>query len=54
MTTTSKLIAVEEFLNPPARSRAVLSPDTPQRGGRWHDHRHVLNGVIYRTRTGIP
>lgn len=27
MTTPSKLIAVEEFFNPPARSRAVLSPD---------------------------
>ena len=27
---------------------------TPQRGGRWRDHRQVLNAIIYRTRTGIP
>ncbi|GAA2016854.1 hypothetical protein GCM10009799_51200 [Nocardiopsis rhodophaea] len=32
----------------------LLPPDTPQRGGRWRDHRQVLNGIIYRTRTGIP
>ena len=30
-------------------------PDrTPRRGGRWADHRQVLNGVFWRTRSGSP
>lgn len=32
-----------------------LLPDrTPRRGGRWSDHRQVINGVLWRTRTGCP
>lgn len=32
-----------------------LLPDrTPQRGGQWGDHRQVINGVLWRTRTGAP
>ena len=32
-----------------------LLPDrTPQRGGRWTDHRQVINGELRRTRTGSP
>ena len=32
-----------------------LLPDrTPRRGGRWIDHRPVVDGVIWRTRTGAP
>ena len=32
-----------------------LLPDrTPQRGGQWGDHRRVINGVLWRTRTGAP
>lgn len=32
-----------------------LLPDrTPRRGGRWGDHRRVVNGVLWRTRTGAP
>ena len=32
-----------------------LLPDrSPRRGGRWADHRMVLNGVIWRTRSGSP
>jgi transposase len=27
---------------------------TPRRGGRWRDHRQVLNGILFRTRTGVP
>jgi transposase len=34
---------------------APMLPDrTPRRGGRWADHRQVLNGVFWRTRTGSP
>jgi len=34
---------------------ALLLPDiTPQRGGRWRDHRQVLNGILFRVRTGVP
>jgi transposase len=31
-----------------------LLPSTlPQRGGRWADHRAVINGVFFRTRCGV-
>ena len=30
-------------------------PDrTPRRGGRWCDHRQMINRVVWRTRTGAP
>ena len=30
-----------------------LLPDrTPQRGGRWIDHRQIIDGVLWRTRSG--
>jgi transposase len=32
-----------------------LLPDrTPRRGGRWGDHRRIINGVFWRIRTGAP
>ena len=37
---------------------AVLEPGLPdrgpQRGGRWADHRLVIDGIRWRTRTGAP
>nr|WP_109278685.1 IS5 family transposase [Streptomyces orinoci] len=33
---------------------APLLPEVGGPGGRWADHRTVVNGVLYRTRTGIP
>ncbi|MFF9340667.1 IS5 family transposase [Streptomyces sp. NPDC014773] len=33
---------------------APLLPEAGGPGGRWADHRTVINGVLYRTRTGIP
>ncbi|MFF1459702.1 IS5 family transposase [Streptomyces sp. NPDC058330] len=29
-------------------------PTSGQRGGRWNDHRKVINGILFRVRTGIP
>lgn len=31
-----------------------LLPADPPRGGRWIDHRLVINGIFFRTRTGCP
>jgi transposase len=31
---------------------APLLPPNPQRGGRWRDHRQVLNGILWKIRTG--
>ncbi|MEV0203560.1 IS5 family transposase [Nonomuraea sp. NPDC050691] len=31
-----------------------LLPVGGLRGGRWNDHRMVINGVLYRARTGLP
>jgi transposase len=36
------------------RLAPLLPAMTPQRGGRWRDHRQVLNGILFRVRTGIP
>lgn len=33
---------------------APLLPAGGKRGGRWSDHRTVINAVLYRTRTGVP
>ncbi|UQA97494.1 IS5 family transposase [Streptomyces halobius] len=36
---------------------ARLKPHLPksgQRGGRWVSHRRVINGILYRNRTGVP
>ncbi|WTS92777.1 transposase [Streptomyces sp. NBC_00096] len=33
---------------------APLLSETGGPGGRWADHRTVVDGVLYRTRTGIP
>ncbi|MFE5515804.1 transposase [Streptomyces sp. NPDC056529] len=36
---------------------ARLGPHLPasgRRGGRWNDRREVLNGILFRARTGIP
>jgi transposase len=36
------------------RLRPLLPAMTAKRGGRWRDHRQVLNGILFRTRSGIP
>lgn len=33
---------------------APLMPTDPHKGGRWADHRRVINAILFRTRTGIP
>jgi transposase len=37
-----------------ARLEPLLPDRSPRRGGRWVDHRLILNGVFWRTRTGSP
>lgn len=37
-----------------ARLEPLLPDQTPRRGGRWTDHRTVINGVFWRTRCGLP
>ncbi len=29
-------------------------PSAGGRGGRWNDHRTVVNGILFRIRTGVP
>jgi transposase len=29
-------------------------PKSGKRGGRWVSHRRVINGILYRLRTGVP
>ncbi|PWU56467.1 hypothetical protein DLJ47_06005 [Micromonospora sp. S4605] len=37
-----------------ARIAPLLPAMTPRRGGRWRDHRQVINGIVFRVRTGAP
>ena len=37
-----------------ARVAPLLPDRTPRRGGRWADHRRVLDAVAWRTRVGAP
>ena len=37
-----------------ARLEPLLPDRTPCRGGRWLDHRPVINGILWRTRAGSP
>lgn len=36
---------------------AVVAPflpaTTPRRGGRWRDHRQVINGILFRDRGAV-
>ena len=39
------------------RAWAVIEPLLPQAGlrsGRWRDHRQVINGILWKLRTGAP
>ncbi|MEU8502339.1 transposase [Streptomyces lavendulae] len=41
----------------PAQSGRIepLLPDrTPRRGGRWRDHRQVIDAIAFKYRTGTP
>jgi len=31
-----------------------LLPWSGQRGGHWRDHRRVINGIVWKLRTGAP
>src|SRR5215203_2614686 len=33
---------------------APLLPENDRRGGRWRDHRQVIDGILWRLRTGAP
>ncbi|WP_412074658.1 transposase [Streptomyces xanthophaeus] len=35
-----------------ARIEALLSDRTPKRGGRWRDHRQVIDAIVFKYRTG--
>ncbi|MFE2275598.1 IS5 family transposase [Streptomyces lavendulae] len=37
-----------------ARSEPLLPDRTPRRGGRWRDHRQVINAIAWKYRTGSP
>ena len=32
----------------------MFLPADPPRGGRWADHRKVIDGIFFRTRAGCP
>ncbi|MEU9148921.1 transposase, partial [Streptomyces sp. NPDC048349] len=48
------MVRRHELTNAQWEPIAPLLPETGGPGGRWADHRTVVNGLLYRTRTGIP
>ncbi|MFD9420878.1 IS5 family transposase [Streptomyces goshikiensis] len=48
------MVCRHALTNPQWDRIAPLLLETGSPGGRWADHRTVVNGVLYRTRTGIP
>ncbi|MFE5937656.1 IS5 family transposase [Streptomyces sp. NPDC056470] len=37
-----------------ARIELLLPDRTPKRGGRWRDHRQVIDAIAFKYRTGTP
>jgi transposase len=37
-----------------ARIEPLLPAQSGRRGGRWRDHRQVINGILWQLRTGAP
>lgn len=37
-----------------ARVEPLLPDRTPKRGGRWRDHRQVIDAIAFKYRTGTP
>ncbi|MFD9623909.1 transposase, partial [Streptomyces virginiae] len=37
-----------------ARIEPLLPERTPKRGGRWRDHRQVIDTIAFKYRTGTP
>lgn len=37
-----------------ARIEPLLPPQSGSPGGRWRDHRQVINAILWRLRTGAP
>ncbi|MFF8513262.1 IS5 family transposase [Streptomyces sp. NPDC015492] len=37
-----------------ARIEPLLPDQTPRRGGRWRDHRQVIDAIAFKYRTGTP
>ncbi len=33
---------------------APLLPSNGERGGQWEDHRRIVNGILWKLRTGAP
>ncbi|MFD5413469.1 transposase, partial [Streptomyces nojiriensis] len=37
-----------------ARIEPLLPDRVPRRGGRWRDHRQVIDAIAFKYRTGTP
>ncbi|MFI7396310.1 IS5 family transposase [Streptomyces tendae] len=43
-----------DLTNAESGRREPHLPASGRRGGRWNDHRKVIDGILFRLRTGIP
>lgn len=50
----SQLVGRGELTEEAWRVIAPLLPASGRRGGQWRDHRTVINGILWKLRTGAP
>jgi transposase len=48
------MVRRHELIDMQWRKIEPLLPGNGRSGGQWADHRAVINGVLYRARTGVP
>lgn len=48
------LVRRHELTNAQWKKIESLLPVNGRPGGQWADHRRMINGVLYRARTGVP
>ena len=54
MRRTEAILKKGELTDEAWARNAPLLPENGRRGGRWRDHREVVNGILWKLRTGAP
>lgn len=50
----ARMVRRHELTDAQWRKIEPLLPGNGKPGGQWANHRRVINGVLFRARTGVP